>query len=221
MTKEPTQTPLLLIGLSAFVLVAVGACALSVSPTPTPTSTSSPTAPVTTPTAPPNSINPSYLPSPRASLGPTATPIPSGDWTDILLSHVPKAIRPTCTVAAGEGPILARADCSVDDGNIQVIYFQYDGYDSMFNKYDSYRIASQIEPGTGDCRDHDGWPTEDGFNITGQLAGRWLCTEALGETSIYWTDNRLNILGQATQTVPDYNRFVQFWLHESGPDLNP
>jgi hypothetical protein len=151
---------------------------------------------------------------------PTATPIPSGDVKDQLLSHIPEKIRPTCAVTASAGPIVARADCSVDDGNIQVTYFQYDGYDAMFTKYDGYRLASQIEPDSGDCRDHDSWPTENGFNIGGHFAGRWLCTEALGSTQIYWTDNRLNILGQATQTVPDYDRFVQFWLHESGPDLN-
>ena len=218
MIKEPTQTPLLVLGLTTFLLVSIGACSVSVNQTPTSTAQASPTAPIPTPR--PVTPAPTILGTPPLPT-PTGTPIPSGDWTDILLSHVPKAIHPTCTGTADDGPILARADCSVDDGNIQVTYFQYDGYDSMFNKYDSYRIASQIEPGTGDCRDHDSWPTEDGFNISGQLAGRWLCTEALGATSIYWTDNRLNILGQATQTVPDYNRFVQFWLHESGPDLNP
>lgn len=138
-----------------------------------------------------------------------------------MLSHVPTAIRPTCTVKMDDGPILARADCTADNGNIAVTYFQYDGYDSMFSKYDSYRITSEIEPDSGDCRNHDSWPTENGFNVGGQFAGRWLCTEALGPTSIYWIDNRLNILGQATQAVPEYERLVQFWLHEAGPDLNP
>ncbi|MEP7379397.1 MAG: hypothetical protein ABI725_07555, partial [Chloroflexota bacterium] len=106
-----------------------------------------------------------------------------------------------------------------DDGNIALTYFQYDSYDSMFLPYEGFRLASQIEPDTGDCNDHDSWPAENGFNVGGQLAGRWLCTEALGQTSLYWTDNRLNIMSQATQTEPDYPRLIDFWVHESGPDL--
>jgi hypothetical protein len=159
--------------------------------------------------------------SPTGSAGPTATPIPSGDLKDALLSHIPSAIRDTCfvSVPGGGSTILALATCSADDGNIALTYFQYDSYDSMFLPYEGFRLASQIEPDTGDCNDHASWPAENGFNISGTLAGRWLCTEALGATTIYWTDNRLNILSQATQTVPDYGRLVDFWVHESGPDL--
>jgi hypothetical protein len=91
----------------------------------------------------------------------------------------------------------------------------------MNQTYEGYRLASQIEADTGDCNDHASWPAEAGFNIDGQPAGRWLCTEALGGTSIYWTDDRLNILSQATQTVPDVPALVNFWVHDSGPCLNP
>ena len=188
-------------------------------PTPRPTGTSVPsTAPSPTGSAAPSPTG-SAAASPTGSPGRTATPIPSGDVTDALLSHIPPPIRPTCTVTAGSGAIVAIATCSADDGNIALTYSQYDSYDSMFNTYEGFRQASQIEPDSGDCQDHDSWPTENGFNISGQLAGRWLCTEALGATSIYWTDNRLNILGQANQTQPDYPRLVEFWVHESGPDL--
>jgi hypothetical protein len=91
----------------------------------------------------------------------------------------------------------------------------------MFSAYEGFRMASQIEPDSGDCNDHDSWPAEAGFNINGQAAGRWLCTEALGQTTIYWTDDRLNIMAQATQKVVDYQRLVDFWVHESGPNLEP
>ena len=30
-----------------------------------------------------------------------------------------------------------------------------------------------------------------------------------------------HVNGQATQTVPDYPRLVDFWVHESGPNLEP
>ncbi|MEP7361216.1 MAG: hypothetical protein ABI744_06535 [Chloroflexota bacterium] len=228
--------PVLLIAVLGFVLVlvvGVGAMlALGIGPfakpTPAPTLVAQPT-----PTARPETPAPTATsaqttpapttaaPSPSGSAGPTATPIASGDVKDALLSHIPEAIRDTCfvSVPGGNSTIVALATCSADDGNIALTYFQYDSYDSMFLPYEGFRMASQIEPGTGNCSDHDSWPAEDGFNISGQLAGRWLCTEALGATSIYWTDNRLNIMSQATQAVPDYERFVNFWLHESGPDL--
>lgn len=222
--------PLLLIGLLGFVLVLVVGVgvmlALGVGPfarvTPSPTlvAQASPTPPITTP-KPTATVAASSTPvaSPTGNAGPTATPIPSGDVADALLSHIPLPIEPFCIVEPNSGPLVASASCSVDGGNIQVRYLQYADHDSMFAKYDSYRLASQIEPGTGDCNDHDSWPAENGFNISGQPAGRWLCTEALGATTIYWIDSRLNILSQATQTVPDYARLVDFWVHESGPDL--
>ncbi len=224
--------PLLLVGLLGFVLVLVvgvgGMLALGVGPfarpvpTPSHVAQASPTPPLTTPQPTATAATSSTpVASPTGSAGPTATPIPSGDLQDALLSHVPPQIRDTCfvSVPGGGSTILALATCSADDGNIALTYFQYDSYDSMFLPYEGFRMASQIEPDTGDCNDHDSWPAENGFNIGGQPAGRWLCTEALGATTIYWTDNRLNIMSQATQTVPDYARLVDFWVHESGPEL--
>jgi hypothetical protein len=152
---------------------------------------------------------------------PSPTPVASGDVTDALLSHIPLKIEPSCFVQTGDNNIVAVAVCSSDEENIQLSYFQYDSYESMFSAYEGFRMTSQIEPDSGDCNDHDSWPAEAGFNINGQAAGRWLCTEALGQTTIYWTDTRLNILSQATQTVPDYPRLVDFWVHESGPNLEP
>ena len=215
---------MLLVGGLAFLLVLGigigGMFALGVGPfarpTPTRVAQASPTIPVVTPK--PTATSPAA--SPTGSAGPTATPIPSGDVADLLLSHIPEAIAETCFVnASGEGKIVALATCSADDDNIQVTYFQYDSYDSMFTTYEGFRLASQIEPGSGACDDHDSWPAEDEYNISGEAAGRWLCTEELGQTSIYWTDNRLNILSQATQAEPDYPRLIDFWVHESGPNL--
>ena len=136
-----------------------------------------------------------------------------------LLAHVPTAFAETCTASPGSAPIVASASCTADDGAIEVTYFQYDSQDSMFQAYEGFRLLSQIEPDTGDCQDASTWPTEDGYTISDQPAGRWLCTEALGQTSIYWTDDRLNILSQATHTTSDFARLVEFWFEESGPYL--
>lgn len=145
--------------------------------------------------------------------------MPSGDVAAQLLSHVPTTFAETCVTTPGAAPILALATCTVDDGAIEVTYFQYDGQDSMFQAYEGFRLVSQIELESGDCQDPASWPAENRYNIGGQPAGRWLCTEALGQTTIYWTDDRLEILSQATHTTSDYARLVQFWIEESGPNL--
>ena len=117
------------------------------------------------------------------------------------------------------GAILAIAVCDADGGDIRVTYFQYTNHESMFSAYSGFRIASQIEPDSGDCDDPATWPTENAYDIGDVAVGRLLCTEELSETSIYWTDDRLNILSQATHTKGDHGRLVEFWTSESGPDL--
>jgi hypothetical protein len=197
-------------------------------PTPTRVAQPSPTAPVVTPSAQPTAtIQPSRTPiasptssaGPTASAGPTGTPIPSGNVTDALLSHIPFEIADTCFVTASEGNIVALAVCKADDGDIELTYFQYGSQESMFTTYEGLRLASQIEPNSGSCQDPATWPTENNYSISGQSAGRWLCTEELGQTSIYWTDDRLNILSQATHTKSDHARLVEFWVSDSGPNL--
>jgi hypothetical protein len=219
----------LLVGGLAFILVlVVGAGALfalgvgpfarpTARPTPTLIAGPTPSAGHVTP-KPTTETAPPLTPEPTG-VAPSATPI--GDVKAALLSHIPDAIADSCLVSApGEdSKIVALALCEADEGNIKLTYLQYDSYDPMFTNYEGFRLASQIEPDSGDCNDPASWPSEQEFNISGQTAGRWLCTEALGETSIYWTDNRLNILSQATQKVVDYERLVDFWVHESGPDL--
>jgi hypothetical protein len=153
------------------------------------------------------------------SPGATATPVPSGNVAAQLLSHVPSALADSCVTTVGTAPIVAAASCNTDEGAIQVSYLQYDSQQTMFQAYEGFRLTSGIEPETGDCEDPASWPAESGYNIGGQPEGRWLCTEALGATTIYWTDDRLNILSQATHTTSDYSRLVQFWIEESGPNL--
>lgn len=222
----------ILIGGVALLLVLVigagGMFALNLGPfaRPTPTRVAQPT-----PTIPP--VTPSPRPSATASAGqtatpvasatastgPTATPIPSGDVIAVLLSHVPNEIVGSCTTTTGAGKVLARAKCSARDDKIRVTYFLYADFDSMFATYEGFRETSQIEQNSGNCNDAQTWPAESDFAISGEASGRFLCTEALGSTTIYWTDNRLNILSQATDVESDDARLVDFWIHDSGPDL--
>lgn len=218
-----------LVGLIALVLVAVvgvsSMFALGIGPfaRPTPTPIARPTDPPSTPppTSPPTAL-PTVTPTSGATAAPpTPTPIPiaSGDVAALLLSHVPAALAGTCVAAPGGSPILAIATCIADDGAIEVTYFQYNSQEAMSQAYEGFRLTSEIEPDTGNCSDPTTWPTEDEYTIGDQPAGRYLCTEALGQTTIYWTDDRLNILSQATHTTADYARLFEFWTSESGPYL--
>ena len=219
---------ILLVGALAFVLVLVAGLgslfAFGIGPFARPTPMPAPTLVAQpTPTAGPVTPVPSGLiasPAPSPSgLAPSATPI--GDPEEALRSHIPAAILDTCFVSAPDDPgaILAIAVCDADDGDIRVTYFQYASHDQMFSAYSGFRLASQIEPDSGDCDDPASWPTETSYRIDGVTAGRLLCTEELSETSIYWTDDRLNILSQATHEEGKYERLVDFWRSASGPDL--
>jgi hypothetical protein len=218
---------ILLVGAIAFALVLVAGLgslfAFGIGPFARPTARPAPTL-VAQPTPTSGRVTPapsgvvSPAPSPSAA-GPSATPI--GDPEEALRSHIPAAIVGTCFLSAPDDPgaILAIAVCDADDGDIRVTYFQYASHDRMFSAYSGFRLASQIEPDSGDCDDPASWPTENSYRIDGVTAGRLLCTEELSETSIYWTDDRLNILSQATHKEGKYERLVEFWRSESGPDL--
>lgn len=191
----------------------------SLDPTASATATAAPT-PTTTAT-PAMTDAPTVEPSTAPSAAPTegTSPIPSGVVVAQLLSHVPEAVAESCFTTPGTAPISALAVCTADAEAIEVTYFLYDSQQAMFQAYEGFRLISGIEPGTGSCSDAATWPTEKQYTIGEQPAGRWLCTEALGETTIYWTDDRMNILSQATHTTADYARLVEFWVNESGPFL--
>lgn len=218
---------MLVVGVIAFVVVLVagvgGMFALGVgpfaraTPTPAPTLVPQPTPSTGSITPQPSGVVASPAPSPTGSVVPTI----GVDPQQALLSHIPSAIADSCFVSAPEdaSAIVALAVCDADGGDIRVTYFQYDNHDSMFSAYSGFRLASQIEPDSGDCDDPASWPTENSYNIGGVTAGRLLCTEELSETSLYWTDDRLNILTQATHTQGNHERLIEFWTRESGPEL--
>ena len=205
------------------MVIAVGAAYLTLPPAPTsmpsaaPGATSSSTAIPTPRTTPSSTLEPvpSQTDTPTGTLLPTGTPI--GDITQQLLRHVPTAIQPTCLTTPGTAPILARADCNADDGDIHVSYLIYDGEQAMLEDYEGYRLISGIEPSSGNCTDPRTWPAENAYSVAGRPAGRWLCTDATGETTIYWTDDRLKILSQASHMLEDHARIIDFWVREAGP----
>jgi hypothetical protein len=183
------------------------------------------------PSRPPNA---SAAPSPAGASGPlpsaprTALPT-SGSGSGIptlasspgtaeteLLSHIPEALRATCTtMTAASSPGIEMASCSASSGAIAVNYSQYATAEIMNAAYEEIFAPLQIDPNTGSCEDHPTWPAESDYDVEGTPVGRRLCTDEQGAPTIYWTDERLNILSHASG--PDATQLLDFWTNEAGP----
>jgi hypothetical protein len=149
----------------------------------------------------------------------TAPPSPAGSLTpeQALVAHVPEPIRPSCTVEPGRRPVLLVARCTADNGALTVNYYEYGSAEDMAGEYADLLDGSQIEPDTGRCEEAQTWPAESEYSVGGQITGRRLCTEQPGSVTIYWTDDRLNILGQVASDSSGHERLIEFWTNESGP----
>jgi hypothetical protein len=136
-----------------------------------------------------------------------------------LVARIPEAIRPTCqaaTVDPGSFPgENARQVCQPPDVAVAV-YQQFDTnaqMDATFEKDLSYATDA-----TGnDC---ESGPSQHGYTISGQHAGRVLCYGLLGKAAIEWTDERLAVLTTAIGTGTDYAANYQWWLG-AGPNPGP
>jgi hypothetical protein len=188
-----------------------------------PATTSSPGLPT-----PRTSISPGSSPTIQPTTDPdgsptppllTPPPTPAGSLTpeQAMLLHVPEPVRSTCTVAPGRRAVLLVATCTVDAGALTVNYFEYDGPESMADAYAVLVGNSQIERSTGRCEDPVTWPAESEYRVGGEITGRRLCTNQPGAPTIYWTDDRLTILGQVAGQADGYDRLIDFWTNESGP----
>jgi hypothetical protein len=172
------------------------------------------------------------VPAAGETLAPSQTPGSSppagstpGTATDALLSHVPEALRESCTPGAFVAPALALVNCT-HEGQISVIYSSYPDQASMTADYEAKVILAGIENSSGRCyhTNEDGtftattsrWPSENGYTVNDEPQGRYLCYE-LGLPSIAWTDDGLYILGIASSSSGDVDRLVGFWVNEAGP----
>jgi hypothetical protein len=147
------------------------------------------------------------------------TPTPDGSLTpeQALIAHIPEPIRPSCTVEAGTGPAELVARCTADEGALTVAYIHFATAEDMAAAFANRLEQSEIDANSGRCEDPETWPAESQYSIGGAVTGRRLCTDEPGEPTIYWTDDRLNILGQVSTETIDFDRLIQFWTEESGP----
>ena len=149
----------------------------------------------------------------------TAPPAPAGSLTpeQALVAHVPEPIRATCTVEPGAGQAELVASCAADDGALVITYLQYATAEDMAAAFADRLERSQIEPSTGTCEDQATWPAEGQYSVGGEPTGRRLCTDEPGLPTIFWTDDRLNIMGQVSAESAAFERLIEFWTNESGP----
>ncbi len=149
----------------------------------------------------------------------TPPPTPAGSLSpeQALVAHVPEPIRATCVVEPGGGQAELVARCTADDSALALTYLQFATAEDMAAAFANRLEQSQIEPNTGRCEDQETWPAESEYGVGGQITGRRLCTDVPGTPTIFWTDDRLNIMGQASAESASFERLLQFWTDESGP----
>jgi hypothetical protein len=117
--------------------------------------------------------------------------------------------------------VVAQLSCSADGGALLVEYFLYATRDEMGAAYQAFVATAQIEPDSGNCSLSSSWPTENAYRVGGLAVGRYLCldigVEPTLSPTIYWTDDRFNILARASHSAADRDRLLTFWTEEAGP----
>lgn len=109
------------------------------------------------------------------------------------------------------------ASCSANSGQIAVNYSLYASADLMNAAYQDQFAQEHIDADSGSCENLSTWPAEGSYLVENQPAGRRVCTNRPGSPTIYWTDDRLNVLGNATATDGDAEALISFWTNEAGP----
>ena len=144
--------------------------------------------------------------------GPAPTPAQQA-----LLTHVPAAIRPSCTPSQLSGAVATlRCEATTQNSGIAVVYAQYTSATlaSAFNA-ESQGLHLVASPGcsSGACTYGSSSDPDSGHV-------RWFSTNGdngpmLG---VMWTSSRTNILSVATQVGTDANSLATWWQNSSGPN---
>ncbi len=232
-----TANPVIFIGVVLLGLVLLGgglACVLGMGPfapgptnSPSPTLTPGPTAPATAGASSGSTGRPTTQPTGDEAPTPTLdmTPQPRNDDTERLLTHVPEAVRNSCTPGAFVEPVLALVNCTSGE-DIAVSYALFANASDASAHYDRAFDRAEIDRDSGLCyverpdgtlsATTDHWPSEHEYTQHEQPIGRYLCNVD-GPPSITWTDDRLYIVAVATSPSGDSDRLVSFWASEAGP----
>jgi hypothetical protein len=130
---------------------------------------------------------------------------------DALAAHVPEELRDTCRLVPPPDGAAAAIDCPAG-GATQAVYLQYADEAGMTDAYDA--LVEEHPEATGVSCDVS--PSEGPYTVDGVEVGRLLCFEEDGSARLVWTDERLDIMGDAIWSDESYDPLYRWWL-AAGP----
>jgi hypothetical protein len=133
----------------------------------------------------------------------------------VLLSHVPEHIAPTC---ASQEPADSTREAQVSchpGGNVaEAVYILFDGNNTMNAAFESHQ--AQFPGATGEnCALGPGRGT---YKVDGSPAGSLFCDLKDGVAFIEWTDERFAILSIGIGTSATFAPIYNWWASEAGPN---
>jgi len=149
----------------------------------------------------------------RADNASGPSPSPTDDpAVEALLLHVPESLRDLCrTVTRAELGATLAVDCATPEVPVTT-YLQYADPATMTRDYDAL-VAAHGEATGSSCRTE---PGEGPYTVDGIEVGRLLCILQDDVATIYWTDERVSIMGQAQAANASFAGLYAWWL-EAGP----
>jgi hypothetical protein len=140
------------------------------------------------------------------------TPRPSSAAAVELADRLPAAVAPDCVIADSEPPARARADCTAEDGHVEIAYTLYQSQADMQAAYDAQASAAGVAARTGNCSLATSWPSEGTyFPRSGEVRGRLMCALIDDVPTAVWSDDKFNILGELRAPDGDEAQVFAIW----------
>ncbi len=141
--------------------------------------------------------------------GPIPTLPTGGDpVVEALLSHVPETLRELCReVFPSDQEATVAVDCGTPEVPVAT-YLQYAGPEAMMGDYEE--LLEERSDATGSSCERE--PGEGPYTVDGVETGRLLCFLDEGAATLYWTDQRLSIMGHARAADGSFADLYAWWL---------
>jgi len=139
-------------------------------------------------------------------------PVSGDPALEALLLHVPEGLRDQCRIV---DRLDSAADIAVDCGTSDVplaVDLQYGDVAAMTADYDELVEEHTEATGSG-CQSE---ASEGPYTVDATEAGRLLCVLDDGVVTLYWTDERSRIMGQAQAVDGSFADLYAWWL-AAGP----
>ena len=162
-------------------------------------------------------------------MGPASGPYPNAIEQELLLHHIPPAIRGTCgrSNAYDHTVFLAAVSCSprVPGASIEYMY-AHNGSAMKIYSNNEITAAGLNFPTSGRCAGGadaaDTWTRTDDIghieqHFSRQAEGRVLCYLAGGRAILEWTDSTTGIYARATAPTAERRTLYNWWQSKAGP----